>query len=220
MRHLSQATRSRVATNRLSTSGLSGPATNTRAAAIVLVGGLSTRMGADKASLVVDGVSMSDRVLHAVAQAGITTSVIAGTADVPDAQHVLSDASAQGPLAGVVGAWESLQAASDLDPYDPIVVLSCDLPWLVAEVIEQLVTASLSHAYGAVAHDGARPQPLVAAYRPLALAEMTRCFYDGERSLRRCSVDWDLGHVSVQAQLVADADTPEDLRGFTVEWPL
>lgn len=178
-------------------------------------------MGTDKASLVVDGVAMGDRVVLAARQAGISTIVLAGTAQVPDAKGVAPDAKHQGPLAGVVGAWESLQEGQPQEgqTYDPVVVLSCDLPWLVAEVIEQLVESSSAHTHGAVAHDGQRPQPLVAAYRPRALVEMAGRFYDGERSLRRCAANWDLGEVSVKSQLVADADTPEDLRGFTVQWP-
>lgn len=189
------------------------------AAAIVLVGGKSTRMGTDKATLVVDGIAMRDRVIDAVREAGITKVVIAGTEDVPDAA-LSATSESQGPLAGVVGAYEVLTAAEGLDAYTPIVVLSCDLPWLVADVIRQVVAASETHLHGAVAHDGERPQPLVGAYQRGALDEMRSRFYDGERSLRRCAADWDLGHVTVDAQLVADADTPEDLRGFTVEWPL
>lgn len=192
------------------------PRVRASTAAIVLVGGQSTRMGTDKASLVVDGVAMGDRVVLAARQAGISTIVLAGTTEVPDATGATPNANPQGPLAGVVGAWESLQTGPS---YDPVVVLSCDLPWLVAEVIEQLVESSAAHTHGAVAHDGQRPQPLVAAYRPRALVEMAARFYDGERSLRRCAANWDLGEVSVTSQLVADADTPEDLRGFTVQWP-
>ena len=202
----------------MASSGLS-----TQPAAIVLVGGRSTRMGADKASLVVDGVAMRDRVLNAVAAAGITTAVIAGTDEVPDAVPDSGGdgaaAGAQGPLAGVVGAWHTLRQATE-PRFDPIVVLACDLPWLVADVITELLAASGDHSHGAVAHDGERPQPLVAAYHPGALDEMERCYRAGERSLRRCSVSWDLGVVKVDAQLVTDADTPEDLSGFAVEWPV
>lgn len=202
----------------MATSGL-----GTQPAAIVLVGGRSTRMGTDKASLVVDGVAMRDRVLNAVAAAGITRAVIAGTDEVPDAMPDSGAeggaAGGQGPLAGIVGAWHALQQASE-PRFDPVVVLACDLPWLVADVVAELITASGDHAHGAVAHDGERPQPLVAAYHPAALDEMVRCYYAGERSLRRCSVYWDLGVVKVDAQLVTDADIPEDLAGFAVEWPV
>jgi molybdopterin-guanine dinucleotide biosynthesis protein A len=191
-------------------------------AVIVLVGGRSTRMGTDKASLVVGGVAMRDRVLDAVAAAGLTTTVIAGSDEVPDA---VPDSEAdgrvpggRGPLAGVVGAWEMLQQTSE-SLYDPIVVLACDLPWLVSDVIAELLLASGGHVHGAVAHDGERRQPLVAAYRPAALDEMMRSYHAGERSLRRCSLDWDLAVVHVDPKLVADADTPEDLAGFVVEWP-
>lgn len=177
-------------------------------AAIVLVGGRSSRMGTDKASLVVDGLSMRDRVLAAVAEAGIDTVVVAG------AEH-----GSQGPLDGITGAWHSLLRETDVAA-DPVVVLACDLPWLVADVITDLVQASGEHAHGAVAHDGERAQPLVAAYRPAALEAMTACFTSGERSIRRCSMGWDLGVVNADPAVIADADTPDDLEGFVVQWPL
>lgn len=182
-------------------------------------------MGTDKASLVVDGITMRDRVVAAVAAAGVATVVVAGTTDVPDARASNPEAhgaqgstGTQGPLAGIVGAWQTLRSRSTI--YDPVVVLACDLPWLVPEVIAELLALSAQHQHGAVAHDGERPQPLVAAYRPIALDAMIESFDAGERSLRRCSADWDLGVVAADPAVVADADRPEDLAGFTVQWPL
>ena len=203
----------------MATSGLNaGNPREPEPAAIVLVGGRSTRMGTDKAALVLDGVAMRDRVLAAVSAAGITTVIVAGTDDVPDAIPATGPPDAQGPLAGIVGAWRAMQQAPRPN-VDPVVVLACDLPWLVADVITAVIGASRDHTHGAVAHDGDRPQPLVAAYRRVALDEMARCYDAGERSLRRCSAQWDLGTVPADPTIIADADTPDDLAGFVVEWP-
>jgi len=175
-------------------------------------------MGTDKASLLLDGVSMQDRVLAAVAGAGITNVIVAGTKQAPDAVAGDDQVGSQGPLAGIVGAWNTLRLRTE-PPTDPIVVLACDLPWLVASVIRQLMADSRRHSHGAVAHDGDRAQPLVAAYRPVALDAMATSFQTGERSVRRCSAGWDLGVVNADPGVIADVDKPSDLAGFAVEWP-
>ncbi len=196
-------------------------------AAIVLNGGRSRRMGTDKASLVVDGMSLLDRVLHAVEAAGIVNVVIAGRGHVSSDGHVGDIEPDQGPLGGIAAAWTHLQASwggaaesARRVGCDPVLVLACDLPLLNAGILTTLIEASGSHRFGAVAHDGVRPQPLIAAFHPRALDELTAAYHRGERSVRRCSRDWNLTEVHVDSQRVTDADTPDDLRGFVVEWPL
>lgn len=181
-------------------------------AAIVLVGGASSRMGADKASLVVDGEAMADRVVRVLEQCGITEVVVAGTDAVPDAVPGRS-----GPLAGVVGGWRALRSRGSAA--EVVAVLACDLPSLSATVVQALVEHCGHVSHGVVAHDGERPQPLIAAYRSNALDAMERAFEAGERSIRRCSHDWDLPEISFDSTVLADADRPEDLEGFTVQWP-
>jgi len=198
----------------VATADLTGPGfANT--AAVVLTGGASTRMGTDKASLVVDGQSMLDRVLATLEDAEVANVVVADAHELPDAGGSQADGPL-GPLAGVVAAWGELTTSG---APDPVVVLSCDLPGITSVVVRELVRTSLDHEHGALAHDGERPQPLVAAYRPAAMRELVAAFNRGERSIRRCFGDWDLAQISFAPHLVADADTPADLGAFVVEWP-
>jgi len=169
-------------------------------------------MGTDKATLVVDGLPLVEHVRRAIVDAGIDEIVIAGPGHVSDPEP------AQGPMAGIVAGWSRLCEIAT-DRWDPVVVLACDLPGLDESTVRALLRRAPEHRHGAVAHDGARPQPLVAAYRADALCEIARAFGEGERSVRRCFDGWDLGAVDVDASKVADADRPEDLRGFAVEWP-
>ncbi len=169
-------------------------------------------MGTDKAALVVDGISMLDRVLRAVAGAGITNVVISGPG------HIEDEVPLHGPMAGIIAAWQHMQREAN-NNCEPVVVLSCDLPLLSPDVVRSLVDASRTHRYGAVAHDGVRPQPLVAAYRPLALDAMVEAFTLGERSVRRCTTTWNLAEVACPPEQVSDADLPTDLHGFVVDWP-
>ena len=186
------------------------------AAAIIVTGGQSQRMGTDKASLVVDGVALLDRVRAVLEAVGIERIVVADAEALPDAGDA-DPLNRQGPMAGVVAGWQHLQR--DTASADPIVVLSCDLPALQVDVIEQLIAAAPEYQHGVVAHDGERPQPLVAAYRPLALDALANAFVDGERSIRRCFGSWNLGTMSFDPEVLRDADKPEDLDGFDVQWP-
>jgi len=100
--------------------------------AIVLAGGGSTRLGVDKAALVVDGTTMLDRVL--VATAGAVSTVVVGPErpTVRPARWTLEDPPAGGPVAGIAAG-----LAFGSEPV--VVVLSCDLPWLSAADVTALV---------------------------------------------------------------------------------
>lgn len=177
-------------------------------AAIVLTGGRSSRMGRDKASLVVNGATMLDRVLGALSEAGVAQVVVAGPTGVNDPEPY------QGPLAGIVSAWNVLAESSP----DPVVVLSCDLPGLTSDVIEGLLGAVARSSHSAVAHDGERSQPLIAAYRPELLDQMRKRFELGERSVWVCLLNHPVDEVTFALTVIADADTPPDLDGYDVEW--
>lgn len=203
---------------------------------IVLAGGASTRMGSDKASLVVDGVPMLQRVVTSAVDAGATHVLIAGPASrsltdrlvdeyrqverVDDAspdgpQSPIDSTTRNGPLAGVVGAWPKLAGLK----VDPIVILSCDLPGIDATAVRTLANAASKHDHGVMAHDGAQPQPLVAAYRQSTLQRLEVQFLAGQRSITRALGDLAMGTLSFSAEHVGDADRPSDLAGRRVQWP-
>jgi molybdopterin-guanine dinucleotide biosynthesis protein A len=187
----------------------------TTSAAIILAGGQSRRMGTDKAALVVNGMSMLDRVRGIVLEAGVDEIVTSGPGGIPDAD---SDAG-EGPMAGIAAGWLHLQSSMDPHP-ETVVVLSCDLVRLTSDLVRALVVASTNYAHGAVAVADGHRQPLIAAYRPVALDETAAAFRDGERSLRRKLAQWDVGQVETDPETVADADRPADLADFAVEWPI
>ena len=195
---------------------------STSSAGIVLTGGLSSRMGTDKATLVVDGVRLVDRVTDAVVAAGVDRVVLAGPPVTTTRAKVETVADPterpEGPLSGIVSAWRHLVASDDVE-YDPVVVVSCDLPQIDGAVLATLLTNSQDHVHGAVAHDGLRPQPLIAAYRPAALDKMVKAFGEGARSVRMLFAGWDLALIRFEADALADADTPDDLAPFVVGWP-
>jgi len=188
---------------------------------VVLAGGKSSRMGTDKSILVVDGMRLVDRALRALEQASITPLFVSGMTAASLASHITAvpDQTAdQGPLAGIVATWAHVAADPALAPADLLVVLSCDLPQIGPSLVRELVEAATSGVDAAVAHDGHRRQPLVAAYTASALHTMTAAWADGERSVRRLFPSWTVAEVAAQHQ-ATDADEPADLDRHEVVWP-
>jgi molybdenum cofactor guanylyltransferase len=141
---------------------------------LLLAGGKSSRMGRDKASLVVhaDGCTQAAnglRLLEPVC-AQVFLSLRDGQARPTgcDKFDALRDsASFGGPLAGILAALERAPDAAWL-------VLACDLPFVSAEVIRGLVVArerggALPFIAYASSSDGL-PEPLCAIYEPSARA--------------------------------------------------
>jgi molybdenum cofactor guanylyltransferase len=142
---------------------------------LVLAGGHSSRMGADKATLVhPDGRTLARRTHDLLADAGCETVVISlrhdqeiptGFSDLPNIRIVRDPAETSGgPLTGII-------AAMSLRPDADWLVLACDLP--------RLDTATLSHLISSKQPDelflsyrsefDGLPEPLCALYAPSAL---------------------------------------------------
>lgn len=179
-------------------------------------------MGTDKALLVVDGSRLVDRALRALRDAQIAHLYISGHQTATFAQDVVVVPDAhddQGPLGGIVSTWTHIVSSEATPSPAGLVVLSCDLPQVSASLVTRLLEAATGDHDGALAHDGHRAQPLVAFYRPSALAGMQVAWNDGERSVRRLFGQWSLVEVDSPQQSV-DADSPDDLTRHSVEWPV
>jgi molybdenum cofactor guanylyltransferase len=181
---------------------------------VVLAGGLSTRMGTDKAFLVPGdgGPVLAERGRRALTEAG-ARQVLAvggdggrlralGFTTVPDRTPGF------GPLGGLISG---LQAASQ----DLVVVLSCDLPAIDARTVTELVRCLARRPDAAAAlptFDG-RCQVLVGAYRRRIVAPVLEAaFRSGERSIRRALEGLIVAPVAtVRRAPLVDVDRPEDL---------
>jgi molybdopterin-guanine dinucleotide biosynthesis protein A len=173
--------------------------------AIVLAGGGSTRFGGtDKAQLVLDGVSMLDRVLTATNSA--TSTVVVGP--VRKTSRPVDWTTEEPPLGGpVAGIAAGLSTGTE-----PIVVLcSCDLPWLTAAAVTRLVAGIGEHdGYGLRDSDG-REQRLAAAYRRTALSGALQALGDPrDRAVRHLFAGLDLAWTE-PSRAGDDVDTWADL---------
>jgi molybdenum cofactor guanylyltransferase len=149
------------------------------AAAAVLAGGASRRMGRDKATMDVGGVELAARVLAAAAQVADPVVLVApeGHPARRLATRAVTDPG-RGPLAALAAALGALDAGH-------VLVLAGDHPELRTELLAHLV--ALAPGGEAVAcRRGPRLEPLVAVYQrapALAAARARLAVAGGDRSL-------------------------------------
>jgi len=166
-------------------------------------------MGVDKATMVLDGVSMAQRAVAAVRAAGLTTVVTvggdaAGLTGVAD-EHLADRFPGEGPLGGVV-------TAALASPAQRLVVVPCDLPDLDPVVLEQLQT--ITGAGVAVPSVDGRVQWSVAVVQGAFSATIVSRFETGSRALRDGygPVGTDVVVLEVSGgRGLDDLDTPEDV---------
>ena len=163
--------------------------------ALVLAGGRSTRMGSHKPALVVDGMTLLDRVLRATGSA--STTVVVGP-EQPTCRPVRW-ARESPAYAGPVPA---LAAGLPLLSADVVVLLAADLVRLDAAHVDALVAA----APAVLVDDDGREQWLCGAW-PRALLAPT-----GERLQ---DVLRPLDPVRLSLPGWGDVDTPGDLARWT-----
>lgn len=177
----------------------------------ILIGGDSSRMGTDKATLEVDGVAMAERVSKAAHDAGAAeVLVIGGTQKRANGISGLwkKDLFAgEGPLGGVITALKSAA-------HDSVVVLSCDMPFITSAVIASLVPP-LTEAQATVGRTD-RLNWLCAAWsKSECLPSLQSVWKRNERAIHRAAVLLDVVEVPVPAVAVRNINTPEDLAGDT-----
>lgn len=150
----------------------------------VLTGGKSSRMGMDKAFVLLDGLPLASRV-EAALRAGGATEVMAIGGDAPGLRalglrFVVDEHPGDGPLGGIISA---LRASED-----PVVVVTAtDMPFLNGKDVTPLLEALAADdtVEAAVSAADGHAQPIHAAWRVRALPTLETAFAAGERSPRR-----------------------------------
>lgn len=150
--------------------------------AVLLAGGKSTRMGTDKAGLVIDGEPLWKRQLAKLRETGADEVFIAGRKDGPYAGArvpIVQDLTAgAGPLAG-------FQAAMRHAQHHWLLVLAVDLPDVPAGFLRNLMQEAMSAYIGLVPARGEWLQPTAAVYSRDCLPLIEECLAGENRSLRR-----------------------------------
>lgn len=186
----------------------------------ILAGGASTRMGSDKASLLLDGMPIVERTARMLREAGMLVAVLGGR-PVPNARYRADGEVFGGPLAALAG----------FRPERPFVfVASCDIPALHPCVPLGLRRA-IGEADAAVPLVAGRAQPLCALYRADAFAKSADLHRSGERRIMRWLDSLDVRSLDESALVAVGiapfrtcgANTPEEwdrLAGLAVSSPL
>lgn len=182
--------------------------------AILLAGGRSSRMGQDKAALLVDGRRLVDRAIGALSPLGGRILIARGDRPSLDLADEVPDAAGMsGPVAGVVGA-----AALVTTP--AVAIVAVDMPTISAAVLRRLavVVEDNSRSAAMPVVDGIA-QPMHAVVSAAALPAMVALAREGERSLRRMLARLDAilvgpdgwADLDAHARFVVDWDRPADL---------
>jgi molybdopterin-guanine dinucleotide biosynthesis protein A len=148
------------------TTGAAGPYPIAPAHSLILAGGTSSRMGADKALLDLWGVPQVRRLASLLEQVSppayvsVRESQIHGTGF--EGLRCLPDRiDGIGPMAGLLAAFA-------LDPASAWLVVAVDLPWLTAATVEELLAARDHRMCATAFRIGGtnQPEPVCAIYEP------------------------------------------------------
>lgn len=173
----------------------------------ILIGGDSSRMGTDKATLEVDGIPMATRVAQAATRAGADEILLVGgtQARAKKLQGTWKKDAfpGEGPLGGVITALKSAT-------HDSVVVLSCDMPFITDSVITSLVRG-LSDAQASVGRTDRLNWLCSAWSTDECLTTLQSVWKRKERAVHRAAVLLDVAEVPVPAVAVRNINTPEDL---------
>ena len=129
-------------------------------AAFVLAGGKSTRMGADKAFVVLDGRTLLARALELARAVTVDVRIVGDRAKFGEFAAVVEDVFREcGPLGGIHAALRASSAELNL-------MLAVDVPFVSVALLEYLIErARSSSAFVTVVRTDGGWQPLCAVYR-------------------------------------------------------
>ncbi len=181
-------------------------------AGAVLLGGASSRMGRDKASVTLGGVAMATRIARRLGELCADVVLVGGIAP-PDApgRRVPDPDGPACPLRGLAGAFAATHA-------ERVLVVATDLPLVTPTVLLALV--AWPGAAAVAPRQGGRAQPLCALYeRAPALAAAERRLRDGRLSahglLEELDAayldDADLARVDPDGRALSNLNAPEEL---------
>ncbi|MEA2486847.1 MAG: hypothetical protein QOF16_501, partial [Actinomycetota bacterium] len=158
--------------------------------------------GRDKATIEINGRTLLDRALAAVAQAGTVIVVGPRHETTRDVGWLREEPAGSGPAAAVGAALDRVRE-------DLVVVLAVDLPLITSTHIDRLLDAVGDKEGACFVDDEGRDQPLAAVYRSDSLrAAAVRDLRDA--SVRSLIGQLDLARV-VESAATFDCDTPEDV---------
>lgn len=142
---------------------------------VLLAGGASRRMGTDKASLVLGGIALGERIVGELSAVCAPVTVL-GNRPIAGAEFLADARPDEGPL---------IALARFIPTRDSVFVTSCDLPWFDRSLVVACL-GLLGEADAVVPILEERRQPLCALYRASAFALLPGLVAQGATRMR----DW------------------------------
>jgi molybdopterin-guanine dinucleotide biosynthesis protein A len=184
---------------------------------LILTGGKSSRMGQDKARLMLNGATLLQRAIRIMQPLFVDLLVSSRQIRTDcDWQQVIDNPAHAGPLAGLVAGLERATTTW-------VCVVACDMPYLNASLLEHLSTFR-DGMDAVVPVIKGYPQPLTAFYSKQCLMPAlellnSNCSHSLRALLDQLTVRYlDETHLQgFDLQSFSDLDTPEDvvLAGFS-----
>ncbi len=178
--------------------------------ALILAGGKSTRMGADKATLVYNQQKQLDRISE-VLQTSVNNVFVSIRPDqsldtnlptITDAFYGL------GPMGAILSAFQS-------DPNAAWLVVACDLPFVDESVLDELISQRSSKhiATAFLNHETGFAEPLIALWEPKSYMRMLQFLAMGYSCPRKVLINSDT-HLLTPSNpsKLANINTPEEYR--------
>jgi molybdopterin-guanine dinucleotide biosynthesis protein A len=197
------------------------------AAAIVLAGGNSTRMGCDKSLLPLNGAPLIQHLCRQLEphfeEIIISTNRAEKYAFLEDVDHSAGVSPATfmppgrqryvgdlepgtGPLCGIISALADSHHERNF-------VVACDTPKVDVRLLRQLMRAQAGHDAAIPVTDGRR-QPLAAVYARSALAKLEKAYAVGVRSVNEAVDTCTIAPISAEDTAIKNINTMEDYRAL------
>jgi molybdopterin-guanine dinucleotide biosynthesis protein A len=178
---------------------------------LLLTGGASSRMGTNKAELLVDGetlVHRTARLLQAVCDPVVEVGPGYSTL-----RRVDEKQPGRGPLAALVAGADAVGGTT------PVLLLACDLPFVTERVLARLVDWPGTGTVVPVDGEG-MVQPVCARYSRDALDRARLLVDEGERSLRALLRGDGVTRVDdIDERDLVDVDTPAEAVRWGIRAP-
>ena len=177
---------------------------------IILAGGKSSRMGTDKGLLHLDGKPFVLYSIAAIEPLVSQTLIISNNPDydvfkLKRVEDIIKDA---GPLAGIYTGLN--QSKTDYN-----LVLSCDIPLIKTEVLEQLIEAQDGNSDIIQIVSNGKHMPLIALYHKRCKTLFFELLKNGERRLHKALKQFKVKNVVLNSDrdfFTTNVNTPEELK--------
>lgn len=167
----------------------------------ILCGGESSRMGQDKATLMLSGRTMAKWVADAMTQAGVNNIVTLGGEPQPDLVSLPDTRPGTGPLGALIGA---------LETFGDVLICPCDVPLISQGVFTSVIEAAMTSEKPVVLVQSDHLQPLIGLYKKAAVGILATGYEQGARGPKQILTPRDFDLVDATIEEVQNINTPQE----------